>query len=140
MKKLVNVLVSGIVFFNFTGCASMFSGTTQNILVRSEVKGTKIYYNNEEIGTDTASVQIAKKNLKNAVIVAKKPGCSDAQTFIPTKFDATSLLGILLDFGIISILVVDVGVTGAVNEAERTSFLLNPNCESGVAAASAPKK
>jgi hypothetical protein len=114
----------------------MFSGTTQNILVRSEVKGSKIYYNNEEIGTDTASVQIAKKNLKNAIFVAKKSGCSDAQTFVPTKFDATSLLGVLLDFGIISILVIDFGVTGAVNEAERTSFLLNPNCE----VATAPTK
>lgn len=97
-------------------------------MVRSEVKGSKLYYNNEEIGTDTASVQISKKNLKNAVLVAKKPGCSDAQTFIPTKFDASSLLGILLDFGIISILVVDLGVTGAINEAERTTFLLNPTC------------
>lgn len=112
----------------FTGCASMFSGTTQNILVRSEVKGTKLYLNNEEIGTDSASVQISKKNLRNAVLMAKKPGCSDSQTFINTKFDATSLLGILIDFGLVTILVVDWGITGAVNEAERTNYLLNPSC------------
>lgn len=139
MKKMVSLLVSGMIFLNFAGCASMFSGTTQNILVRSEVKGTKIYYNNEEIGTDSASVQISKKNLKNAVLMAKKTGCSDSQTFIPTKFDATTLLGLLLDFGIISILVIDVGVTGAFSEAERTSFLLNPNCDVAQTAV-APKK
>lgn len=106
----------------------MFSGTSQNILLRSDVKGTKLYLNNEEIGTDTASVQISKKNLKNAVLIAKKSGCSDYSTHINTKFDATSLLGILLDLGIISILVVDWGITGAVSEAERTNYLLNPTC------------
>lgn len=111
-----------------TGCASMFSGTSQNILLRSDVKGTKLYLNNEEIGTDTATVQISKKNLKNSVLIAKKAGCSDYQTNINTKFDATSLLGILLDFGIITILVVDWGITGATSEAERTNYVLNPTC------------
>ncbi len=106
----------------------MFSGTTQNLILRSEVKGTKLYLNNEEIGTDSATVQISKKNLSNAVLMAKKEGCSDYTTAVPTKFDATSLLGILIDFGIITILVVDWGVTGAVKEAERTNFLLNPTC------------
>jgi hypothetical protein len=43
-------------------------------------------------------------------------------------FDPTSLLGILLDFGLISILVVDWGITGAIREAERTNYVLNPNC------------
>ncbi len=111
-----------------TGCASMFSGTTQNFLVRSDISGTKLYLNNEEIGTDTATVQISKKKLKNSVLLAKKPGCSDYSTHINTKFDATSLLGILLDFGLISILVVDWGITGAVSEAERTNYILNPKC------------
>ena len=111
-----------------TGCASMFSGTTQNILLRSDVKGTKLYLNNEEVGTDTASVQISKKNLKNSVLMARKQGCSDYTAHLSTKFDPTSLLGILLDLGIITILVVDWGITGSVNEAERTSYILNPNC------------
>jgi hypothetical protein len=111
-----------------TGCASMFSGTTQNLLLRSDVKGTKLYLNNEEVGTDTATVQIAKKNLKNAVLIAKKPGCTDYSTHVNTVFDPTSLLGILIDFGLISILVVDWGITGAVNEAEKTNYLLNPTC------------
>jgi hypothetical protein len=42
--------------------------------------------------------------------------------------DTTALLGFLLDLGIISILIVDWGSTGAVLEAERTNYLLNPEC------------
>lgn len=127
MNKFFKLLTIGFLIIT-TGCASMFSGTSQNILLRSDVKGTKLYLNNEEIGTDTATVQISKKNLKNSVLIAKKAGCSDYQTHINTKFDPTSLLGILLDFGIISILVVDWGITGSVSEAERTNYLLNPVC------------
>jgi len=111
-----------------TGCASMFSGTTQNLLLRSDVKGAKLYLNNEEIGTDTATVQISKKNLRNSVLLAKKQGCSDYSTHISTKFDPTTLLGVLLDFGIVTVLVVDWGITGAVHEAERTNYVLNPVC------------
>jgi len=128
MKKALTSLAVALSIFVNAGCASMFSGTSQTILVRSDQKGTKLYLNNEEIGTDTATVQISKKNLKNSILVAKKTGCSDAQTSIPTKFDATSLLGILIDFGLITILVVDLAITGAMNEAERTNFILNPTC------------
>jgi len=124
MKKII---LAALILLN-SGCASMFSGTTQTISLRSEQKGTKFYLNNEDLGSDTAIVQISKKNLKSSVLVAKKAGCIDAQSFIPTKFDATSLLGVLLDFGLISILVVDWGITGAVQEAERTHFVLTPNC------------
>lgn len=127
MSKLFKSLCVYLIVFA-TGCASMFSGTTQNILLKSDVKGTKLYLNNEEIGTDTAVVQISKKNLKNSVLIAKKAGCSDYQTYVSTKFDATSLLGVFIDFGLITILVIDWGITGAVYEAERTNYVLNPVC------------
>lgn len=127
MSKLVKSLCVYLIVLS-TGCASMFSGTTQNILLKSDVKGTKLYLNNEEVGTDTAVVQISKKNLKNSVLIAKKAGCSDYQTYVSTKFDATSLLGVFIDFGLITILVIDWGITGAVYEAERTNYVLNPVC------------
>lgn len=128
MKKVFLSLSLAFTVLLNASCASMFSGTTQTILVRSDQKGTKLFLNNDEIGTDTATVQISKKNLNNSILIAKKPGCTDAQSSIPTKFDATSLLGVFIDFGLISILIVDWGITGAVHEAERTSFVLNPSC------------
>ena len=83
---------------------------------------------NEEIGTDNTSVTISKKKLKKVEFYAKKDGCQTRSTGIETKFDATSLLGILIDFGLITILVVDWGINGAVTEAERTNYVLNPVC------------
>lgn len=111
-----------------SGCASMFSGTTQTITLRSEEADTKFYLNDQSLGSGTVTVPVSKKNLKNTVFIAKKDGCADGSTAITTKFDATSLLGILIDFGLISILVIDWGITGAVNEAERTNYVVNPSC------------
>ncbi len=83
---------------------------------------------NEDIGTDTGSFEISKKKLKKVQIYAKKDGCQTKSTSIETKFDSTTLLGILIDFGLISILIIDWGINGAVTEAERTNYVLNPVC------------
>jgi hypothetical protein len=125
MKTLAVVLAQ---LFLFTSCASMFSGTNEKIKLRSDVSGTKFFLEDEELGTDSASVKIPKKKLSETRIIAKKTGCKDTHVDIETKFDPTSLWGVLLDFGIISVLVIDWGITGAINEAERTSYVLNPKC------------
>ncbi len=125
MKSIALILVQLILI---TSCASMFSGTKEKIKLRSDVPGTKFFLDDEELGTDSATVKISKKNLSDTRFIAKKDGCKPAQVDVETKFDATSLWGILLDFGLISILVIDWGITGAVREAERTNYVLNPKC------------
>jgi hypothetical protein len=125
MKKLSLILAQLILF---SSCASMFSGTSEKIKLSSDVPGTKFYLEDEELGTDSATVKIAKKKLSETRFTAKKDGCKASHVDVQTKFDSTSLWGILLDFGIISILVVDWGITGAVREAERTNYVLNPKC------------
>ena len=125
MKSIALILVQLILI---TSCASMFSGTKEKIKLRSDVPGTKFFLDDEELGTDSATVKISKKNLSDTRFIAKKDGCKPVHVDVETKFDATSLWGILLDFGIISILVVDWGITGAVREAERTNYVLNPKC------------
>ncbi len=60
--------------------------------------------------------------------VARKAGCSDS-TVIPTKsFDAITLLGILLDWGIISILVIDGACTDARTQFDQTNYVADPQC------------
>jgi len=129
MSRFLNVLLLGSLIFNIS-CASMFSGTSEKIRVRSDVPGTKLYLDDEEIGTDEATVKIAKKKLKNTYLVAKKEGCKSKKIEIETKFDPITLLGIFLDFGIVTIGIVDWASTGAVFEAERTNYVLNPVCNS----------
>ena len=125
MKKLSMFMV---MFVFLQSCASMFSGTSDRFKLRSDVQGTKFFLDDEELGTDNATTSVSKKKLKSTRFVAKKQGCKDAFIDVETKFDATSLLGLLIDFGLISILVVDWMSTGAVREAERTNYVLNPVC------------
>ena len=50
-------------------------------------------------------------------------------TIIPQKsFDPTTLLGVLLDWGIISVLVVDGAATGAWQKFNQTSYVIDPDC------------
>ncbi|HXH75808.1 MAG TPA: hypothetical protein VNJ08_12615 [Bacteriovoracaceae bacterium] len=111
-----------------TSCATIMSGKTDTIHVRSTVPGTKFYLNNTHFGTDDGSIEISKKRLKEAGIYARKDGCETAFTEIETRFDKVSLLGIFLDFGMVSILVIDWGVYGSVREAKKLNYVLSPKC------------
>ena len=129
MNRVLNVFLLGSLIFNIS-CASMFSGTSEKIRVRSDVPGTKLFLNDEEIGTDEATVKIAKKKLRDSQLIAKKEGCKPKKIDIQTKFDPLTLLGLFVDLGIVTIGIVDWASTGAIFEAERTNYVLNPVCNS----------
>ena len=137
MKRIIILLAMSVMFIILSGCASIFHGTTQTIHVRSEEPETKLYLNDVELGITGsqkgtyAVTSIPKKDLKKAVLKATKQDCAPVLSKIETRFDGISLLGILLDYGLISILVVDWAITGAVTEAARTDYVLTPNCSPG---------
>lgn len=126
-SQILNLIVFISLLIN-ASCASMLSGTTETMYVRSEVPGTKLFYNKTEIGTDEAKIKVSKKRLKGAKFIAIKQGCETATAPIETKFDKTSLWGLLLDLGIVSILIVDWGIYGSVREANKINYVLNPIC------------
>ncbi len=118
-----------IISFLLSGCASIFHGTQETLHVRSDEPDTQFYLNNRDIGKGTfADVTIAKKEMGNSVLHAEKKGCNTKSASIVTSFDGITLLGILIDLGLISILVVDWGVTGAVNKASQTNYVITPEC------------
>ena len=121
---IVSFLVSGV-----TGCAAMFHGASDTIHVRSEEADTSFFADERDIGKGTSAVTaLSKKGLSKVVLRAEKTGCSPRSVQIPTEFDALTLLGILIDFGLISILVVDWAATGAVTKASQTDYILTPEC------------
>lgn len=124
MKKIFFVCL----VFLLNGCASMFSGTQEEISIRSDYKDAKIYLNDEFIGTKQVHITIPKKKLSKSIMRVTKTGCEDTTRQIQTKFDGVSLLGCFIDFCIITVGVVDLGITGAVSEASQTSYLINPVC------------
>ncbi len=114
---------------SLAGCAAMFHGTTQQVYIRSNMDDAKLYVNEAYIGTGNG-MAVFHKN-KNYTIIARKAGCQDGMAIATKSFDAVTLLGILLDWGIISILIVDGLATGAWQQFDQTSYVLDPNCSGG---------
>lgn len=109
-----------------TGCATIFNGSRDTITVTTNDKDAEIYLDGSLVGYGTAIFQVPKKG--DHGLVVSKSGCGDAITTIPYSFDATSLLGVFIDLGLVSMLVVDGASTGAISKASQTNFILNPRC------------
>lgn len=124
MKKFIAALLS--LTITLSGCASMINGTTQNISVSSTQRDAKLYMNGEYIATGNGVATLKKKD--DYILTAKKDGCNDTSVPVSKSFDPTTLLGILIDFGIISMLVIDGAVTGAWNKFDRTNYSLDMQC------------
>ena len=125
MKKILIFAVFSLSMF-LVGCASMFNGSTQQLSVRSNVDDAKLYVNEEYVGKNSGVTTLQKK--KSYQITARKEGCSDVTVPVNKSFDPTTLFGILLDWGIISILIVDGAATGAWQKFDQTTYVVDPQC------------
>lgn len=138
-RKLVSLVLLASVLSVTTSCAAIFHGTSETLHVRSEESGTSFFLNERDIGTGTSAITtIPKKQLGRATLRAVKEGCNDRSVPVAGEFDAITLLGLLIDFGIISILVVDWGATGAINRAAQTDFVLTPECPQNTLSVATP--
>lgn len=126
MKKTIAAMLA--VAIALSGCASMINGTSQNISVSATERDAKLYMNGEYIATGNGIATLKKK--EDYILMAKKDGCTDTSVPVSKSFDPTTLLGILIDFGIITMLVIDGGVTGAWNKFDRTNYTLEMRCGS----------
>jgi uncharacterized protein YceK len=125
--KIITVIMICAVFVS--GCASIFHGTDDTVYVRSSEPDTTFYANNREIGKgSSATVTIPKKRLDATVLRGEKAGCNAKAASIETKFDAITLLGVLIDWGLISILVIDWGINGATVRVAQNDYVLTPEC------------
>lgn len=123
MKKAI---CTAMILLQLTGCASMFHGTSQQISVRSNQPGTDLYVNEGYLGKDNG-VAVFQKN-KNYTITARKSGCTDTSVQAMKSFDGVSLLGILIDFGLISILLIDGAATGAWQQFDQVNYVIDARC------------
>ncbi|MFY9461325.1 MAG: hypothetical protein WAP57_16425 [Aquabacterium commune] len=117
---------ASVLTMSMSGCAAMFHGSTQQVAVRSNVPGTELFVNEAYVGKDNGVTTFQKKN--NYMITARKAGCTDTTVPAPKSFDAITLLGVLIDFGIVSVLLIDGAATGAWQQFDQTSFVVDPRC------------
>jgi hypothetical protein len=123
--KTVAPIFTVLLVFQLTGCAYMFHGNTDQITIQSVDPQAELYIENALIGKGTASASV-ERNRKYSV-TAKKAGCSDQTVQTGDKFDAISLLGLFLDLGIVSILIVD-NASGAMWKTYPLVYHVNPVC------------
>jgi hypothetical protein len=123
--RIISVVLVGILTLDITACAYIFHGTSDQITIQSADKDAKLYVDNILVGQGTA-IYTAERNHKYT-ITARKAGCSDVSVQTGDKFDPVSLLGLLIDFGVISILVID-NLTGAMWKTYPTVYNVTPIC------------
>ena len=123
MKKLI---ITAMCMFSvlMTGCASVIKGTQDTISVNSLEKGTVIYVDGVKRGIDDAMAQVDKGDTHT--IKVTKEGCEDIIIQTGESFDATTLLGIFIDFGLITI-PIDL-ISGAAWKTSPTLYTVTPMC------------
>ncbi len=125
MKIITKTLLIFILIFE-SSCALMFNGSKDTLTIRSNEENVKIYINESYLGKNSAVTVINKKD--DYVIRVSKKGCADKLVPVTRSMDATTLLGLLIDLGIITILLVDGLGTRAWHKADQTSYVLDPEC------------
>lgn len=94
MKKLLLLLAPVLALFSLSGCATIFSGTTQIVRIESSPPGALVEINGVSHGTTPATVPM-KKNLSQPSVVLTKEGYQ-SKVFSPTStFDVVGILNIL---------------------------------------------
>lgn len=123
MKKL-SVLI--FVLLSLSGCSTIFNGASQQVVIRGKNLDEKIYVNGNYMGSGKI-VTSFKKN-ENYVITIEKKNCESVTMVASKSFDPTTLLGLPIDLGIVSILLIDGAVTGSWEKFDQTYYSVDLSC------------
>ena len=76
MKKIIKILLGGLLLTSATSCTTIFTGTKQKVHIASEPSGAQIFQDGKNLNAITPSeVKLRKK--KNTTITLKKEGYND---------------------------------------------------------------
>jgi hypothetical protein len=117
-----------------SGCAGILHGTSDTVSVNSMEEDTVIYVDGTPRGKDTAIAQLERGD--DHTIRVSKQGCRDVTMETTDSFDTATLLGIFLDYGIISI-PTDL-ISGAAWKTDQSVVTLTPICPRNAALAPVP--
>jgi len=122
---MLKYLSTCILVFSLAGCSTVIKGTSETITINSVERGTTLYVDGSARGLDTATVSLKKG--KTYAIRAEKDGCQPVVAQTAESFDATSLLGIIIDLGIFTI-PIDL-ISGAAWKIEPSTYTVTPICK-----------
>lgn len=110
--------------FLLSGCSAIINGKSESLTVRSADPEAILYVNGMKVGKDSAVW--SQQRGKTSILEAKKDGCATGVIHTDTNFDPTTLLGIFIDFGIVSI-PVD-AINGTMWKSDKQIYTINPIC------------
>ena len=124
---MFRLMTGALLAIMLSGCAAMFNATRQQVSIRSQDHDSEIYVNDMLLGHGNVITSFKKK--ENYTITVKRTDCYSVTVPVSKSFDATTLLGIFVDFGVVSILVVDGVGTGAWQKFDQNAFIVDPICK-----------
>ncbi|WP_421212620.1 hypothetical protein [Aeromonas sp. 600479] len=124
---MFRLMMGALLAIMLSGCAAMFNGTSQQVSIRSKDPDAEIYVNDMLLGHGNVITSFKKK--ENYTITVRRADCYSVTVPVSKSFDATTLLGIFVDFGVVSILVVDGVGTGAWQKFDQNAFIVDPICK-----------
>ena len=94
MKILLNIFIIILITIFGVSCASLISGTSQDIYINSNPEGATIYDGGLKVGRTPATITIKKSGLRDKEISLSLEGY-ERRTFILRKsFDAVAILNL----------------------------------------------
>ncbi len=128
--RIVKFLLILVMLFNLISCATIINGSSERIEIFSNADNTDIYVNDVLMGhagiESPLEVTIPKRG--RVALVGKKKDCDDGEEVVRRTIDPATFLGLLIDFGLVSILLVDILGTNAFVHANQRTYVLDVVC------------
>lgn len=87
--------LTGLAAFYLTGCATVFTGTSDQISVSTEPSGAKLFLNGNDMGRTPVTVPVAR-SLGTTMMSVRKPGYEDKTFALQSSFNTIAILDIFL--------------------------------------------
>ncbi|MGI9175756.1 MAG: PEGA domain-containing protein [Rhodothermales bacterium] len=100
-----------------TGCATLFSGTTDQVTINSDPDGARILVDGLDQGTTPATISVKRPGLGDKQVTLRLDGYQDRTFTLQKGFNTVSIINIFVPVGFI----VDI-VTGAITKIEPTTY------------------
>ena len=117
-KSMIMIVVCGVFMFN--GCATILSGTSDDVTFNSDPKGATILINGIEEGKTPATVTIKRPGFGEKRVTLKLKGYDDRNFTLSKTFNTMALCNL----GSIPGWLIDI-VTGSVFKYDRTNYSMD---------------
>ena len=95
MKKILSTAVMAMVILSTSSCATIFTGTKDPISFNSKPEGAKVVFKGVEKCVTPCTIEVSR-SLGKQMITIKKEGFANEEFKLEKKFNAVTLLNLLV--------------------------------------------